>query len=79
MEIVDQVRKASEIWGFFQMINHGIPVSVIARHVRSCAIIPEQTKEEKMEGVLAEVVIEYVKQMIELSKALSELLSEALG
>ncbi|KAK9993488.1 hypothetical protein SO802_023191 [Lithocarpus litseifolius] len=23
MEIVDQMRKASETWGFFQMINHG--------------------------------------------------------
>ncbi|XP_038722919.1 1-aminocyclopropane-1-carboxylate oxidase homolog 1-like [Tripterygium wilfordii] len=28
-EIVDEVRGASETWGFFQMVNHGIPVSVL--------------------------------------------------
>ncbi|KAL3500396.1 hypothetical protein ACH5RR_039489 [Cinchona calisaya] len=27
IEIVDQIHRASETWGFFQLINHGIPIS----------------------------------------------------
>ncbi|KAK5840877.1 1-aminocyclopropane-1-carboxylate oxidase homolog isoform X1 [Gossypium arboreum] len=40
-EISDQVRHASETWGFFQIVNHGIPVSVLEDHIGGLQVLHE--------------------------------------
>ena len=48
-QIVDKVREASETWGFFNVLNHGIPVTVLEEMMNGVRRFYEQDTELKQE------------------------------
>ncbi|XP_051127866.1 1-aminocyclopropane-1-carboxylate oxidase homolog 1-like isoform X2 [Andrographis paniculata] len=47
IQVVEQVRSASEKWGFFQVVNHGIPSEVLDRAINGVREFNEGDVEEK--------------------------------
>ncbi|KAJ0093390.1 hypothetical protein Patl1_25155 [Pistacia atlantica] len=48
-EIVEQVRAASETWGFFQVVNHGIPLDVLDKVLDGARKFHDEDHEVKKE------------------------------
>lgn len=48
-EIISEIREASETWGFFQMVNHGVPICVMENFLKVIGEFHELPKEVKKE------------------------------
>ncbi|KAK3034305.1 hypothetical protein RJ639_032645, partial [Escallonia herrerae] len=83
-EIVDEIRKASEEWEFFRIVNHGVPFRLMDGMLNGIRRFHEQPEEAKKRTCIPQIVgkkelQDCAKCMVELREMMAELLSKALG
>ncbi|CAN1279536.1 1-aminocyclopropane-1-carboxylate oxidase homolog 1 [Linum perenne] len=78
-QIVEQVRDASANWGFFHLVNHGIPDSLLQEMKAGVGRFHELDVEQKKQFFEREILAEYTVEVLKLGDLVLELLSEALG
>ncbi|CAN1796089.1 1-aminocyclopropane-1-carboxylate oxidase homolog 1 [Linum perenne] len=78
-QIVEEIRDASESWGFFQIVNHGVPEKIQEEMMARSHDFFEQDVEEKKKFMGTDLTKKYTAEMIKLGELLFQLLSEALG
>lgn len=54
-EVIEKVKDASESWGFFQLVNHGIPISVLEEMINGVMRFHEQDNELKKQWYTRDV------------------------
>ncbi|KAL3812487.1 hypothetical protein ACJIZ3_013755 [Penstemon smallii] len=59
-EIVEKIRYASETWGFFQVVNHGIPVNTLEEMLSGVRRFYEQETELKKQFYTRDVTRKFV-------------------
>ncbi|XP_061993913.1 deacetoxyvindoline 4-hydroxylase-like [Rosa rugosa] len=81
-EVIDQVRRAAESFGLFQVVNHGMPRRVMEA-TRGFHELPREAKAEyygrEPEWKVRDIIMEYSTHAHKLGVILFELLSVALG
>ncbi|XP_028060265.1 1-aminocyclopropane-1-carboxylate oxidase homolog [Camellia sinensis] len=59
-EIIDKVRDACEKWGFFQVVNHGIPISIMDDMIDGVWRFHEQDTEVKKQFYSRDVTKKFI-------------------